>query len=574
MDMRKASLLIYFSILISVFLSINFAYAAKPLPADQAFKLSVEVKSANEIVTHWRIAPSYLLYKDKFKFSVTPADAVSASLPAGIFKKTIKHGLEEMYVGSLDIPVSFKANAQSLQLKISYQGCSENGFCYPPMQQVMTVNLETHAFKNLLTNQNNVQLLLTMSNTGLILLVFMGIGMLLAFTPCILPVIPILAGVIIDTRHPVSTKRAFWLSFAYVIGMALAYAVAGLLAAWMGQSLQVWLQNPWVIGTVCLLFVLLAFSLFGMFYLHLPRKIQNFIARISHRQQGGTYLGAFSMGVLSTLIVSPCVTAPLIGVLLYIAESGNQLFGASALFAMGIGMGIPLLLFGISAGKWLPKSGPWMEAIKKSFGFVMLAMAIWLLSRVVSQTTVTILWGLLLLALAFFLALYLPLIFKRNVFIRGLGGLSGLMGLFLMLSSFLQQPSASLLLSSEVLVDSITAVNQRIAAANATHRPVMLDFYADWCESCVAMDKLFKQPNIKKALEGFVVLRVDLSSNKPEDAALLKYFNVIAPPAVLFFSDQGKEVNTRRIVGEISADELLSRITLFYAAGCDKKAQC
>ena len=229
-------------------------------------------------------------------------------------------------------------------------------FRYPPMQQSMTINLAQQTFKTFATDQNSIQSFLQMGNLGMIMIVFIGIGILLAFTPCILPVIPILAGVIVGHGQAVTTKKAFLLSLSYVIGMSLAYAGAGVLAAWMGHSVQVWLQNPWVIGAVSLLFVLLALSLFGLFYLRLPRRIQNAVARVSHQQKSGTYAGAFSMGVISTLIVSPCVTAPLVGVLLYIAESGNQLLGATALFAMGLGMGLPLLLVGMSAGKWLPKS--------------------------------------------------------------------------------------------------------------------------------------------------------------------------------------------------------------------------
>ena len=305
---------------------------------------------------------------------------------------------------------------------------------------------------------------------------------------------------IVGQEQPVTTMRALLLTSAYILGMAIAYALAGLLAAAMGHSLQVWLQNIWVISITSILFVLLAFSLFGAYYLRLPLRMHNAIARWNHQQQGGTYVGAFCMGSLSTLIVSPCVTAPLVGVLLYIAETGDQVLGASALFAMGVGMGLPLLLVGLSAGKWLPKSGPWMEAIKKGFGFVMLGMAIWLLSRVVSATTVTVLWSLLLLGLAFILAGYLPLLLKHHIVIRGLGFFAGLLGLFFMLSlTPFWHANAPTSMRHAVVVNSVAEVNQHIAAANALHLPVIVDFYADWCASCVSMDQhVFSQPTIKK----------------------------------------------------------------------------
>jgi thiol:disulfide interchange protein DsbD len=550
----------------------SFAKHVQPLPAEQAFSLSVQVNKANEIIAQWQVAPGYYLYRNKFHFSVTPIIPITVQLPKGEVISKIKG---EVLSGNIIIPVTLQTALQTVRLDISYQGCSRDGFCYPPMKQSMTINFDKHTFKTLMTDQYSVQSLLKAENMGWVLFVFVMIGLLLSFTPCILPLIPILAGVIVGHREPVSSKKAFLLSVSYVIGMSLAYALAGLLAALMGRSLQVWLQNPWVISSVSILFVMLAISLFGLFHLRLPRRLQNAVAHWSHQQQSGTYIGAFSMGVLSTLIVSPCVTAPLIGVLLYIADTGDKLLGASALFAMGIGMGLPLLLIGMSAGKWLPKSGAWMEIIKKSFAFVMLGMAIWLLSRIISTTMATLLFGLLLCGFAFFLTAYIPLLMKRSAFIRGFGVLVGLIGVFVMVKTMPIWKETPVERSSAVIVKNINAVNEQIAAANAAHMPVMLDFYADWCESCVTMDKtVFNQPSVKKALAGFVVLRIDLSGNKPEDDALLKHFHVIAPPTVLFFSNQGQEVNAKRIVGEVSASDFISRISTFYAEGCDKKATC
>ncbi len=564
----------------------NAAFAVTPLPTDKAFQFSVTINGTQQVETHWKIAPGYYLYKNKFHFEVTPTTKISLQFPKSEFKHDEKHGRYEVYSGNISIPLFLQTNVQSVQLQVDYQGCSDGGFCYPPVHKVMILNLSQRvvidqqpsmSMQSLLTNQHGITLFLKASSMSLVLLMFVGLGLLLAFTPCILPVVPILTSVIIGHKEPVSTKKALFLTSAYIFGMSLAYALAGLLVASMGHSLQVWLQNVWVISVVCILFVLLALSLFGVYYLRLPRQLHNAIAHLNHKQQSGTYAGAFAMGILSTLIVSPCVTAPLVGVLLYIAETGNQLFGASALFALGVGMGLPLLLVGMSAGKYLPKSGPWMEAIKKSFGFVMLGMAIWLLSRVVSATAISLLWAVLLLGVAFFMAGYLPLLFKRHIILRGLGGVVGVLGVFVMLSVLpIWHGNAPVSANNGLMtVASIADANERIAVANTSHLPVIIDFYADWCESCVSMDhKVFSQPNVKKALAGFVVLRVDLSANNRNDQALLNYFNVIAPPTMLFFSSDGREVNARRIIGEVSATEFLSRISLFYAEGCDKKAQC
>lgn len=569
-----------------LFLVTSAAFAATPLPLDKAFQFSINIEGTQKAVLQWKIAPGYYLYKNKFQFVVSPSVKTTVQFPKTAFKQDVKRGRIEVFSGNIRIPLFFQTKATSVRLQVDYQGCSEGGFCYPPVHKEMLLNLSDRVvsdyqpfrgIQSLLTDQNSIQLFLKASGTGLILLMFVGLGLLLAFTPCILPVIPILTSVIVGHQQPVSTKKALILTSSYILGMSLAYAFAGLLAAYMGHSLQVWLQNSWVISAMCLLFVLLALSLFGAYYLRLPRHLHNTIAHWNHQQQSGTYAGAFSMGMLSTLIVSPCVTAPLVGVLLYIAETGNMLFGASALFALGVGMGLPLLIVGLSAGKWLPKSGPWMEAIKKSFGFVMLGMAIWLFSRVAPATLITLLWGVLLLMIAFFVAGYLPLLLKRPMIFRCLGMMPALLGVWVMLSVLPIWHGQATVGTHQAIatVASIAQANERIAAANAAHLPVIIDFYADWCESCVSMDKnVFNNPAVKKALTSFIVLRVDLSSNNRNDEALLSYFKVIAPPTVLFFSIGGQEVNTNRIIGEVNATEFLSRISQFYAEGCDQKAQC
>lgn len=514
-------------ICLMIWMTVGQAFAVtKPLPADQAFALSVSMDNANKVNVHWQIAKDYYLYRQKIHFDFEPKVAADFQLPPGQLKKD-EH---EVYTGDVNIPVALNTQMKTVQFKVDYQGCSDKGFCYPPMQQVMTLNLAANSvmpvnsLSSLLTDQNSVRDLLGSQSLGVMLLIFGGLGLLLAFTPCILPMIPILTSIIVGHKQPVSTKKASLLSSTYVLGSALTYAAAGMIAASMGGSLQVWLQQPWIIALVGGLFILLSLSLFGVYDLRLPGKLQNRITAISRKQQGGTYAGAFVMGMVSTLIVSPCVTAPLVGVLMYIADSGNMALGAGALFAMGIGMGIPLILIGTSAGKWLPKRGRWMILVQKAFGVLMLGMALWMFSRVYAVAN----------------------------------------------------PYSDVQTNSSfTLVHNMQDLNHQLMIAQASGKPVILDFYADWCESCVDMDKnVFSMQDVLHGLNKFVLLRADLSRNTAADEDLLRNFDVIAPPTVLFFNNQGQEVNSHRIVGELNAKDFMTRINTFITASCDKKMTC
>lgn len=581
--------------------TVSMAKTTAPLPLDQAFVFSATVNQANVIDAKWHIAPGYYLYRDKLDFAFTPAIKVTMNYPASEFKDDGKNKRRAVFSGDIHIPINVLSHAKILNITVFYQGCSKGGFCYPPVQKKIQVsshgnqlviestksdNVSTQSgvsFNKLLTNQNNIVALFHTQNLAVVLLVFLGLGLLLSFTPCIFPMIPILTSIIVGHKQPVTHKRAFTLSAMYVLGMSVAYALVGLAVAALGESLQIWLQNPWALSLGGLLFGVLALSMFGLFELRLPRYWHSYVAYWSYEQQGGTFLGVFLMGVLSTLIVSPCVTAPLVGVLLYVAQTGNLFFGASTLFVMGIGMGIPLLIVGMSAGKWLPKSGAWMDIVKKSFGFVMLAMAIWLLSRLFTPVVVNILWTLFILSIAYFVGVYVSKTLNRKklartfamvITIAGVGYMGNATHLFEGLG-FIPTYSQTNDESSAgfKIVNSITQINDDLNKGDA--RPIILDFYADWCESCVSMDKhVFSLPIVQNALAGFTLLRINLSKNTAEDQAILKHFNVIAPPTMLFFDREGREVNDRRIVGEMSATELLSRINVFYAQGCDKKASC
>lgn len=582
-------------LLLSCLVSLNLhAFGnAQPLRSEEAFQFSVSVVSADKITVNWKIAPGYYLYRDRLHFDFTPKVIADIKLPKGELKQRVNQPSELIYANQLSIPITLHSAVASVQLGVSYQGCSAKGFCYPPTHQLTTLDLSGYphsvitqetspSLQSLLTDQFSVKALFDSTHFGMTLLIFFGMGLLLAFTPCVLPMIPILTGIIIGHKQPVSTQKATWLSVTYVLGAAITYAIAGVIAASMGSSLQAWLQQPWIIAATSSLFVILSLSLFGFYDLRLPNRWQNRITAISRKQQGGTYLGVFIMGMVSTLIVSPCVTAPLVGVLMYIAQSGNQLLGASALFAMGIGMGVPLVLIGASTGKYMPKRGPWMILVQKVFGVMMLGMAVWLLMRVASMATISVFLSILLFAGAVYLAVTDVAEHPKSWYQK----LSGSVVLMLVLSaSTFTMPHLIRSVSTDsplqvdnsafTVVHSVADLTKQLTAAREAGKPVLLDFYADWCESCVSMDKkVFNEPAVINKLGDFVLLRADLSANDKEDEALLKKYEVIAPPTVLLFNDSGKEVNSHRMVGELDAQEFMTRINTFITASCDKSITC
>lgn len=590
MKVRYVSFLLFFA---SWLLAGNiFAGNNKtPLPADRAFIFSTTIQTPGTVQASWNIAPGYYLYRERLSFQFAPQTTVDIRLPQGEQKINANKRTEEVYEGALNIPIVFPSGVSKVKMSVDYQGCSVHGFCYPPTHQTITLNVNgappnaAEKFQALLTNQNSVRDLFHTQSLSVMLLIFAGLGLLLAFTPCVLPMIPILTSIIVGHKQPVTTKKAFFLSTTYVLGASVTYAIAGLIAASMGSSLQAWLQQPWIIAVVSGLFVVLSLSLFGVYDLRLPAYWQNRITAVSRKQEGGTYAGAFIMGMVSTLIVSPCVTAPLVGVLMYIAQTGNLALGAGALFALGIGMGIPLIILGVSAGKWLPKRGPWMIIVQKIFGLLMLGMALWLLSRVASLTTIIAFCGVLMFATAIYFGAYLSKQDDAKDWYHRAGWSFALLATLLMftvavpnvLQIFTNQSALQKItdLESFTVVHSIADLDKQLSLARAAGKPVMLDFYADWCESCVAMEKnVFSMPDVKKSIDSFILLRADLSENTAADEALLKNYEVIAPPTVLFFNDQGKEVNSHRIVGELSANEFMSRVNTFFTASCDKSVTC
>ncbi len=580
-------------------ISLNgFAKNSEPLPADQAFKLSVSFVRPHVVTTEWRIAPDYFLYVSRIKINFSPANNIAVTLPKGELRQDEEHGQFEAYTGTVSIPVTLPDEQPPSTMTIDYQGCSANGFCYPPetktfmlnsaqskvmsvadIQTDMSVAESAPTLSSLLTNQNDIDDILKNQNIFVLLLIFLGLGLLLAFTPCVLPMVPILTSIIVGQKHAPQSRQAFFLSLAYVLGMSLTYALAGILVASLGGSVQVYLQKPITIMIISGLFVLLALSLFGMYELRFSRRWHNKIHAWSNKHEGGTYVGVFAMGVLSTLVVSPCVSAPLVGVLIYIGQTGNVWLGASALFAMGLGMGIPLLLIGMSAGQWLPKSGPWMKAVKEVFGLFMVAMAIWLLSRIISVAATEILFGALLLASAVFVGVYLPRLIRFRTVNRTIGFVSAMFGLYLVYNginiNMESIPLATTINQPFVVVHNNAEIDHYMTKAQQENKPVILDFYADWCASCVEMDKkVLSQAAVREELSHFMLLRVDLSQNSAADQDIMQRFNIVAPPTMLFFNNSGKEVDTRRIVGELNVNEFTSRIQSFVTASCATNISC
>jgi thiol:disulfide interchange protein DsbD len=570
------------------------AEPVKPLPASEAFTLTAFMDNSKQLILQWALAPDYYLYQQQIKILPTNKNKAKIGtivLPDGEIRHDDLHGTFQAYTNNLVVHVPIEQTATGLlNLSISYQGCSSKGFCYPPVRQNISVNmahisgptdltdnlvnLGSHPVKATLSKQGYITQLLMGHHWLVIIMSFLVLGLLLAFTPCVLPMVPILSSIIIGFGNKISTHKAFMLSLAYVLGMAVTYAAAGMLVAMAGSSVQVALQKPWVIIVFSFMFAVLALSLFGLFELRLPNKLQQRVTRWSHRHEGGTYLGVFFMGGFSTLVVSPCVSAPLVGVLAYIAESGDIILGGVALLALGIGMGIPLLLIGTSAGKLLPKSGAWMNTIKHLFGLLMLALAIWMLSRVFSADVIIFLWALLAIGAAVFIwqSKHSHLVWRKlhqgfglallsYGFILVGGAFSGSTDPLHPLSQFGVQ-TAQLPTMKFAVVKDMNDLNQQLSLAKAANKQVLLDFYANWCVSCVAMDThVFNRPEIFQALNNFVILRADVTENNEFDQELQRRFNVIAPPTIIFFNAAGKQLQQQEIVGEVDEKEFLTNIT-------------
>jgi len=566
------------------------------LPVDQAFRLAVKAIDKDTLLADFTIAKGYYLYRDKVKFSLKGGATIDAvTLPKGEIKIDPNFGNTEVYHQSFQAIIKLKregSGEQAVSLVAAYQGCSEKGVCYPPVQKTLALTLPTAAAAPVEAAQQSaaapdaemtvpskfveapvgessrIGALFKGGSFWLIMVSFFGFGLLLALTPCVFPMIPILSGIIVGQGHALTKSRAFGLSLAYVLGMALTYAAVGVAAGMSGTLLSSALQNPWVLGGFALIFVALAFSMFGFYALQMPSFIQSRFTEASNRVGGGGLAGIFAMGALSAVIVGPCVAAPLAGALLYISQTGDMVLGGSALFSLALGMGAPLLLVGVSAGALLPRAGGWMEAVKSFFGVLLLGMAIWLVSPVISSAVHMLLWAGLLIVSAMYLRALDPLPHPASGFARfwkGVGVVALIVGVALLIGVLsgnrdMLQPLSGLRAEGaeakaagvESLkferVRNVAELESRLKQANG--KVVMLDFYADWCVSCKELERFtFGDAKVQAKLRDVVLLQADVTANSEDDKALLKKFGLFGPPGIVFFDKSGKELIDARVIG-------------------------
>ncbi len=573
----------------------GLAHAEEPLPPEQAFRFSARAIDARTIEARWQITDQYYMYRDKFKFVLEGGTLGAPKLPPGKMKDDELFGKVETYRKEVKILLAVEA-VGAVTLKAVSQGCWDGGICYPPINQEATIELAAAAGMPGASGASPVAVasaptpglgketapgdessriagLFRGDNLALVLLSFFGFGLLLSLTPCMFPMIPILSGIIVNHGHAVSHLRAFVLSLAYVLGMAVTYAAVGVAAGLSGTLLSAALQNVWVLGSFALVFVVLSLSMFGFYELQMPAALQSRVSDTANRQ-GGSLPAIALMGALSALIVGPCVAAPLAGALLYIAQTGNAALGGAALFVMALGMGAPLLLVGAFSRSLLPKAGPWMEGVNKFFGVIMLATALWLVSPVIPLWLQMFGWALLMVVPAIYLHALDPLpphargwqrLGKGLGVVLLLGGAAMLMGVLggardpLQPLGFLRGGvAAEAPAPTFERVASDERLDTRLAEAKATGKPGMPDFYADWCVSCKEMERFtFAEPQVAARMKQFVLLQADVTANSAADAALLKRFGLFGPPGMIFFDAGGRELVDLRVIGFQPADKFL-----------------
>ena len=560
---------------------------------DQAFQFFSSVKDANTVTVNWKIAKGYYLYREKIALALTNSESVQLgiySIPHGTPKEDEAFGKVEIFHDELtfDLPLIRKdTNPQNIILDAKFQGCAERGVCYPLMKKSAelvlpagAIQAEAVANPEKISEQDQIVNSLHNDSFGVILLTFYGFGVLLSLTPCIFPMIPILSGIIVGHGNKISTLHSFLLSLAYVTASAVTYTIFGVLAALFGGNLQATFQQPWIVALFSSIFVLLSLSMFGFYDLELPNSLKTKLSNSSFKHQDGSLWGAAIMGSLSSLIVGPCVAAPLAGALIFIGQTGDALLGGGALFAMGMGMGMPLLLLGLSAGKLLPKAGGWLNSTKAIFGVLMLGVAVWMLSRILPGEVTTLLWAMLLIVPAVYLNAVDPLPPGSSGWLKlwkGLGLVMLAYGLILIIGVSLGntnplQPlkglagsKATQAIADEGLVfervATVSALEEKLKQASVNHQPVMLDYYADWCISCKEMEAYtFKDLKVKAALKNYALLQVDLTDDTDENKKLLEKFNLIGPPAILFFNGSAEEIKSSRVIGYQESEVFLKTL--------------
>jgi thiol:disulfide interchange protein DsbD len=558
-----------------------------PLPVTEAFRPSISAADPFTLEVRWAIEPGYYLYRDSFAFRIPGGEAQlgTARYPEGVMEMDVEFGATEVYYNEVVIrlPLSRPSpDALLVELEMDYQGCKKDSICYPPETLLLPVDLPTASAEDFrakgpapVSEQSRLIKVISDSSVLSLMSIFLGLGLLLSFTPCCLPMVPILSGIIAGQGDNVTTLRAFWLSLSYVLGMAFTYTIAGAIFGAAGTQISAALQTPLVIGGVSILFIGLALAMFGAYELQMPAAIQTRLTSVGNSQKAGSFLGVAVMGALSALVVSTCVAPPLVAALTVIAQTGDVVRGALALFAMAIGMGIPLLVIGTSAGKLLPKAGPWMNTIKAAFGFMMLGLAVWMLSRILPAQITMGLYAALALSAAIrfgaFTSIPSPasavnMLGKAiSIVILIYGGML-VVGLFSGSTNPLQPLNrisgapATVHLEFERIksVEDFEAARTRAAEAGV---PLMLDFYADWCVSCIEMEYYtFTDARVQAALDKAILVQADVTANDEIDQALLAHFGIFGPPTIVFFDRSGREIPDTRIIGYQDANEFLTHL--------------
>ncbi len=551
----------------------SFGISRQPdfLPPDKAFSLDVKATDNRTLKADFDVTPSYYLYKSKISFTVDGGSTRIAAidLPQGDIKNDPNLGKVEVYHRPFSASIALDQVSSPVTLHASYQGCSEKGLCYPAQEKVFRIDmpsgaLATKAPQTMLqqTEDSKIAGMFKQGSFWLIISFFFGAGLLLALTPCVFPMIPILSGIIVGRGHKITKTHAFILSLSYVLGMAITYAIAGVAAGLSGDLISNALQTPWVLGSFAGIFVLLSLSMFGFYELQLPSAWQSRLSDTSNHLHGGHLSGVFAMGALSAVIVGPCVAAPLAGALLYIGQTHDAILGGVALFALALGMGAPLLLIGTSAGALLPKAGAWMDGVKRFFGVLLLALAIWIVQPLLPMGLQMLLWGILLVLSSIYLYALdaLPHNAKGgHKLMKGIGLLGLLLGVAYLIGALsgardLLHPLGAISKAEAAPTTMFTRIkdlaelDRKLAAANG--KIVMLDFYADWCVSCKEMERFtFSDPTVKARLKSAILLQADVTANSPEDKELLKKFGLYGPPGIMFFDAHGHEMTDFRLVG-------------------------
>jgi thiol:disulfide interchange protein DsbD len=566
------------------------------LHPDQAFKTDAVI-DGDRVTLRVTIADGYYLYRNKTALRLeagSPRVLGELEMPAGEPHEDEYFGKQRVFRGVVELGAKLGGSGAFLLL-MQYQGCADAGLCYPP--QLKTFAFDASGALHIPPAPSDAELarleaapepapadapeqdrlagVIGSGSLALVIGVFFLAGLALTFTPCVLPMIPILSGIIAGEGARATPMRAFMVSLTYVLAMAATYTLAGVLAGLFGQNLQAALQAPWVLASFALVFVVLSFSMFGYYELQMPSAVQTWLTKVSNSQRGGTFVGAGVMGVLSALIVGPCVTAPLVGALVYIGQSGDPVRGGIALFALSLGMGVPLLLVGTSLGGLLPRAGGWMDTVKQAFGVLLLAVALWFARTLIPAGVVMLGWGLLAIGFATLLGVFeaaprgiaqakralalLVLVWGLAIVVGAASGGRDPLNPLTGLRAGGDAQDHALAFRRIKTVDELDAA---LAQAQAEGRPVLLDFYADWCVACKEMEAYtFSTAQVQSALEGVVLLQADVTANDAADRALLARFGLFGPPTTILFGADGQEIAAARAVGFVAADDYAARLS-------------